>query len=98
MMYWNGGMGVWGWVFMGVGFVLFWGAVVTGIVLLVRTLGRGPAHPQGPMPGAWPGGPSGPAAPRPEDVLADRFARGEIDEAEYRSRLDVLRQHRGGGA
>lgn len=26
----------------------------------------------------------------PEQVLADRFARGEIDEAEYRDRLDVL--------
>ena len=26
-------------------------------------------------------------------VLADRFARGDIDEAEYRSRLDILRDH-----
>jgi putative membrane protein len=26
-----------------------------------------------------------------EDLLADRFARGEIDEAEYRSRRDALR-------
>lgn len=95
MMYWNGGMGVWSWVFMGVSFVLFWGAVITGLVLLVRALGRGSAHAQGPLPGPWTGGPTG---PRPEDVLADRFARGEIDEAEYRSRLEVLRQHRGGTA
>ncbi|GAB3273554.1 hypothetical protein GCM10027449_11090 [Sinomonas notoginsengisoli] len=95
MMYGNGTMGLWGWIFMGLSFVLFWGAVITGIVLLARALGRGSAHAQGPgsqaalQPGT-------PAAPRPEDVLAERFARGEIDEAEYRSRLDVLRQHRGG--
>jgi putative membrane protein len=27
-----------------------------------------------------------------EDVLADRFARGEIDEAEYRRRREALRE------
>lgn len=27
----------------------------------------------------------------PEDVLAERFARGEINEDDYRQRLDVLR-------
>ena len=32
--------------------------------------------------GAWPAG---------ESVLGERFARGEIDEAEYRARLAVLR-------
>lgn len=30
-----------------------------------------------------------------ESTLADRFARGEIDDAEYRSRLAVLRNHPG---
>jgi uncharacterized membrane protein len=29
----------------------------------------------------------------PEQVLAARFARGEIDETEYRARLAVLRDH-----
>ncbi|MBI2706655.1 MAG: SHOCT domain-containing protein [Actinobacteria bacterium] len=28
---------------------------------------------------------------RPEDTLADRFARGEIDEDEYQRRRDTLR-------
>ena len=32
-----------------------------------------------------------PAPPTPEQVLADRFARGEISETEYRDRLAVLR-------
>lgn len=28
-----------------------------------------------------------------EEVLADRFAHGEIDEKEYESRLEVLKKH-----
>jgi putative membrane protein len=32
----------------------------------------------------------------PELVLAERFARGEIDDAEYRSRLETLRTASGG--
>jgi putative membrane protein len=30
----------------------------------------------------------------PESVLGERYARGEIDEQEYRSRLEVLREGR----
>jgi putative membrane protein len=40
-------------------------------------------------PPAWSGRPY--AAPDPMSVLAERYARGDIDEAEYRRRLDVLR-------
>lgn len=29
-----------------------------------------------------------------EELLANRFARGEIDEEEYNKRLEVLRRHR----
>lgn len=29
-----------------------------------------------------------------EEVLADRFARGEIDEKEYEKRLEVLKKHK----
>lgn len=32
-----------------------------------------------------------PSAPSAESILADRFARGEIDEDEYRRRIDALR-------
>jgi putative membrane protein len=31
---------------------------------------------------------------RAEDRLADRFARGEIDEDEFRRRMTLLREHR----
>nr|WP_076971309.1 SHOCT domain-containing protein [Streptomyces sparsogenes] len=31
---------------------------------------------------------------RAEDLLAERFARGEIDEDEYKRRLALLREHR----
>ena len=32
--------------------------------------------------------------PTPEELLAERFARGEIDEQEYRTRLDTLTHER----
>ena len=36
--------------------------------------------------------PPPPPPPTAEQVLAERFARGEIDADEYRQRLDMLRQ------
>ncbi|MEU9129520.1 SHOCT domain-containing protein [Kitasatospora sp. NPDC048540] len=51
---------------------------------------RGPAVP----PPAPPGPPAAVPAPAAEQLLAERYARGEIDDEEYRRRLDVLRQHR----
>lgn len=81
MMYWNGNMGGWGYVFMVISFVLFWGAVIAAVVLLARTLGPGN---RGRNLGSGPG--------YAEDLLAERFARGEIDESEYTARLDVLRR------
>ena len=38
--------------------------------------------------------PASPGRPTPEQVLADRFARGDIEEAEYHRRLDTLRAGR----
>ena len=77
MMFWYGnGMGGWGYALMTVGTILFWGLVIAGVILLVRYLARGPQAAEN-------------AAP--ERILAERFARGEIDEEEYRSRLTALR-------
>ncbi|WP_377267666.1 SHOCT domain-containing protein [Peterkaempfera sp. SMS 1(5)a] len=80
MMFWyDHDVGGWGWLVMSVGMILFWVAVVIVAVLLYRALShRYQQHH------ATPG-------PTPEQILADRFARGEIEEEEYRRRLSVLR-------
>ncbi|GGR84117.1 hypothetical protein GCM10010269_24080 [Streptomyces humidus] len=89
MMFWYGhDPSGWGWFVMSVGMVFFWGLVIAIGVLLFRTLSR-PAEPRMPGPER-----SGPVA---EQVLAERFARGEIDEDEYRRRLAVLRDRDGAG-
>jgi putative membrane protein len=80
-MHWHDhGMGGWGYGLMVVGFVLFWGLVIAGLVLLVRYLRRGDRAAS-----------ATPPPPSAEQVLAERFARGDIDEDEYRKRLQVLR-------
>lgn len=80
-MMWDYGdhMSGWGWAVMAFGSVLFWALIVVGVIALVRYLGRERDRSQ-------------PVGPTAEELLAQRFARGEIDEAEYRHRLDVLRQ------
>lgn len=83
--------------------VLFVGLCVAAIVLLVRVF-AGPRPGRfgatgGPVPGRWYGPGPGPGRPMwrttaavgGEQILAERFARGEISEEEYRARLDVLR-------
>lgn len=91
-MYWYGhGMGGWGFGLMAFSFLLFWALVIVAIVLLVRYFGR--AGRQGgsfPPPGSY--GPPGSTA---EQLLAERFARGEIDEEEYQRRLNTLRASTG---
>jgi putative membrane protein len=78
MMYWNGsGMNGWGYLLMTVSMVLFWGLVIAGVVLLVRNVGNGARQ-------------TSVVSPTPQRVLADRFARGEIDEQEYQRRLGIL--------
>ena len=78
MMYYGDHMSGWGWFGASVGMILFWGLVITAIVLLVRYL-------RSDRPG------QAPTAPTAEQVLAERFARGEINETEYRDRLATLR-------
>lgn len=80
-MMWDYGnhMSGWGWAVMTVGSLLLWVLIVVGIVALVRYLGRERDR-------------YGSTAPTAEELLAQRFARGEIDEAEYRHGLEVLRQ------
>ena len=94
MMWYGHGMTGFGWALMTVGTLFFWALLIGAVVLLVRALGqRNEPSGQGKPPQA--DGHSG-----AEQLLAERFARGEIDETEYRRRLSVLRgapssDHRG---
>ncbi|PBC75853.1 putative membrane protein [Streptomyces sp. TLI_235] len=85
MMYWNDhDMGGWGFGFMAIVILLFLGLLVVVAVALTRYLG----HLLRQRPPDWQATPS---PPLPEQLLAERFARGEIDADEYRHRLDTLR-------
>ncbi|MFK8845378.1 SHOCT domain-containing protein [Streptomyces sp. Ac-502] len=80
-------------------FPLFWAAVVFGVVaLLRRTVWRGRRKPFGGPRGGGGSAPAGRADPSPIDLLARRFASGEIDEDEYWRRLSVLDERFGAGA
>jgi putative membrane protein len=77
MMWWNGPWTGWGSLLMGVGMLLFLAVLVLGVGALVHYLtSSGSRFDQ--------------ERPSPEELLAERFARGEIDEREYRQRLDTL--------
>jgi putative membrane protein len=86
MMWHNAdGWGWLGWILMTVGMVALWALVITALVLAIRYLAT--------SRGSAPRPPSIPGQVRAEDVLAERFARGEIDDNEYRQRLALLREH-----
>ncbi|MCH9730434.1 MAG: SHOCT domain-containing protein [Actinomycetia bacterium] len=88
MMFWyDHDMGWWGYAGMGIGMLLFWTLIIVGIVALIRlsfrtanTNNSAPTLPTTHSPSA-------------EEVLANRFARGDIDETEYRQRMAVILSH-----
>ncbi|HEX6074096.1 MAG TPA: hypothetical protein VFZ32_02405 [Micromonosporaceae bacterium] len=70
-----GGGGMWLW---GTLMMLFWVVLIAAVIwLLVRTLGGLPGTPT--------------STRRARELLAERFARGEMTVEEYRERLDILR-------
>ena len=72
----------WGWPFMGLmmlGMVLFWVAVIAGIVLLVRWF----MELSAPRPGG-----------EALEILRQRYARGEIDREEFEARRQDLERTR----
>jgi putative membrane protein len=79
MMYWGNDLGGWGMTLMTMSSLLFWGLVTAAIVALLRYTGRS-AHPGVPAT----------HGPTPQQLLAERFARGDIDEDEYTRRMQVL--------
>ncbi|MFJ9559449.1 SHOCT domain-containing protein [Streptomyces fuscichromogenes] len=92
MMWYDGGWGWGGWFFMAMFMVLFWALVIAGILALVRHLGGAHHDRQSARPLS--SGEHGWGSRRAEDLLAERFARGEIEEEAYKQRLALLREHR----
>ncbi|MEB3967150.1 SHOCT domain-containing protein [Streptomyces kunmingensis] len=79
MMFWyDHNVGGWGWFAMSAGMILFWALIVTVAVLLFRAVNRPQerTHSQ--------------AARSAEDILRERLARGDIEDDEYRRRLNTL--------
>jgi putative membrane protein len=80
----------WGWAFFLI--PVFWILVIGLVVFLVTRRRRDWAAATG---GAY--GPPWARAASAESTLAERFAQGDIDETEYRARLEVLRANRPNG-
>lgn len=79
----------WGeWILMTSLTVVFWAAVITAIVLAVRYLANARTSGDGRS-----GPPPERGKSRAEQLLGERYARGEIDDDEYRSRMSTLREH-----
>ena len=75
---WNDGSTWWSWAVMAIGMVAFWTVVGWVFVSVVRNPGRLDGEPRR----------------SPEQILAERFACGEIDTGEYEGRLAALRSAR----
>jgi putative membrane protein len=85
MMDWDGGWGVVGWIGMGLMMVSIW---VIPIAVVVWLVVRGSRNDRV----------TGTTSPtsHPEEVLADHFARGEIDADEFNRRRELLSSVRSG--
>ena len=85
MMGYSGAGGWVGWLVMVLVMIAFWALLIAGLVALVRYLpSSSPATDVPALPGAG----------SAEDVLAERYARGEIDDGEYHRRLALIRQNK----
>ena len=68
------------WAMMALGWIM--GLIIIGLLVWTVVQGASPRRTEAASP---------PGARTAESILADRFARGEIDDDEYRRRLDTLR-------
>lgn len=85
---WNNGMGGGNWWWMAIIMI----AVVGGLIWLAVTLLRRATpttHLQTPAAAQTP-----PTIQTPQEVLAERLARGELEPDDYRQRLDALQQRK----
>ena len=85
------GMGGFGWLFLLI--PLFWIVVVVALFAIFGRRWRRGWNGQGPY-AYGPYGAGQADARSAEKTLAERFAQGDIDEVEYRARLEVLRANR----
>ncbi len=79
MTRWHDGWGPGAWIAMAFVMLVFWTIVVAAVIALIRS-DHGRVQDRG----------AG-RVDDPERILAERFARGEIDADEYQQRRDVLR-------
>jgi putative membrane protein len=77
MMWWSDGTSWWGWLLMSLGMVAFWGGLIWLAWYAVTHSSTGEQ--------------SAPSSSSPEQILDERFARGEINADEFRARRDALR-------
>jgi putative membrane protein len=74
---WSGG----GWLAMSSMMLLFWAVVIALVVCAVRNRSGERQLPHGDITNTA----------SPEDILAERYARGDIDDDEFQHRRDLLR-------
>ncbi|WUD78209.1 SHOCT domain-containing protein [Streptomyces sp. NBC_00510] len=79
-------MNGWGWALMSLGWLVLLVLVGLAVAVLVRRTADG-----------GPGRAPDRRDPSPRELLAERYARGEIDDEEYRRRLEVLERAAGHG-
>lgn len=80
MMFWyDHDLSAWGWIGMILTMLAFWGLMVAAVVWLLRGTGTDDKRSTSRQERG------------PEQLLAERFASGEIDETEYHDRLGALR-------
>jgi putative membrane protein len=73
------GMGGWGWIFMSLSTLAFLALIALVVWAVLRTSNSGNS-----------GGRSVPGGESAREILAQRYARGEIDDQEYQQRLRIL--------
>ena len=78
MMWWHGDWNGWAWLAMSASMVLFWGLVIWAVLSIVRSTSSSER--------------SASTDRDPEQILRERFARGEVDAEEYERRRDLLRR------
>ena len=71
----------WGWMtIMMIGMLLFWGAIVLGVIWLVRSASWGQPQQSAHLP----------SKESPVEILERRFAEGSMTLEDYRARRDIL--------